>query len=67
MYEYGDVLVMKDGFTCKVVFMDGNRITVEFTSEDGRPERHSADIRYLKKPVKVIHARDAKERRPGSV
>lgn len=62
MYEYGDILVMKDGFTCKVVFMDGNRITVEFTSDDGRLERHSADIRYLRKPVKVIHARENKTR-----
>ena len=67
MYEYGDILVMKDGFTCKVVFMDGNRITVEFTNKDGRLERASNDIKYLRKPVKVIHARDAKERRPGSV
>lgn len=67
MYEYGDVLVMKDGFTCKVVFMDGNRITVEFTNKDGRLERASNDIKYLRKPVKVIHARDVKERRPGSV
>ena len=67
MYEYGDILVMKDGFTCKVVFMDGNRITIEFINESGMPERHSSDINYLRKPVKVIHARDATERRPGSV
>ena len=62
MYEYGDILVMKDGFTCKVVFMDGNRITVEFTDKEGRPERASNDIKYLKKPVKVIHARESKTR-----
>lgn len=67
MYEYGDILVMKDGFTCKVVFMDGNRITIEFTDQEGRLARSSNDIRYLRKPVKVIHARDAKEGRPGSV
>lgn len=67
MYEYGDILVMKDGFTCKVVFMDGNRITVEFTDKEGRLARASRDIKYLRKPVKVIHARDTKERRPGSV
>ena len=67
MYEYGDVLVMKDGFTCKVVFMDGNRITVEFTNKEGRLARSSNDIKYLRQPVKVIHARDTKERRPGSV
>ena len=56
MYEYGDILVMKDGFTCKVVFMDGNRITVEFTDKEGRLARASNDIKYLRKPVKVIHA-----------
>ena len=67
MYEYGDILVMKDGFTCKVVFMDGNRITVEYTDKDGRLARSSNDIKYLKKPVKVIHAREATERRSGSV
>ena len=62
MYEYGDILVMKDGFTCKVVFMDGNRITVEFTDKEGRLARSSNDIRYLRKPVKVIHARESKTR-----
>ena len=62
MYEYGDILVMKDGFTCKVVFMDGNRITVEFTDKEGRLERASNDIKYLKKPVKVIHARESETR-----
>ena len=67
MYEYGDILVMKDGFTCKVVFMDGNRITVEFTDKEGRLARASNDVKYLRKPVKVIHARDTKERRPSSV
>ena len=62
MYEYGDILVMKDGFTCKVVFMDGNRITVEFTDKEGRLARASNDIKYLRKPVKVIHARESKAR-----
>lgn len=62
MYEYGDILVMKDGFTCKVVFMDGNRITVEYTDKEGRLARASNDIKYLKKPVKVIHARESKTR-----
>lgn len=62
MYEYGDILVMKDGFTCKVVFMDGNRITVEIINDDGIPERHSSDIKYLRKPVKVIHATRRSER-----
>lgn len=56
MYEYGDILVMRDGFTCKVVYMSGNRITIEYTNKDGKPVRFSNDIQYLRKPVKVIHA-----------
>lgn len=56
MYEYGDILVMKDGFTCKVVFMSGTRITIEIINDDGIPERHLSDIKYLRNPVKVIHA-----------
>lgn len=60
MYEYGDILVMEGGSVCKVVFIDGNRITIELINENGMPERHTNYIDLLRKPVKVIHARESK-------